>query len=297
MSWPRPRTRAWNVFRAVEDLRVECVRLSRISAAVAAGGQRVPHRAVRDSGTGADPGVRTRVPRLAVRLPRPHVLDDEAEALGGGGQQGRGRPPGRAGAKQAGHGWRGGCRTVTERLPCPWLRAGTLATAGRTRTDIRARVRAGLRGAPRAVVPLVAGCGARDRPWIWPGGALSPHGPQCRCRGPARRASCGGCRGREPDVPVGPRPRPGRAHGLGRRGIILGNPATKLLVPAACFLPQKRLEQEEKHRASETLGEALTVNQPAGRVGRPDTGTAGAGALGRGRGPHRGAQGLLPRRP
>ena len=137
------------------------------------------------------------------------------------------------------------------------------------------------------------GVGLGTDPGSGPEGPCRPTGLSAGAAGPR----AGGCRGREPDVPVGPRPRPGRAHGLGRRGIILGNPATKLLVPAACFLPQKRLEQEEKHRASETLGEALTVNQPAGRVGRPDTGTAGARALGRGRGPHPGAQGLLPRRP
>lgn len=48
---------------------------------------------------------------------------------------------------------------------------------------------------------------------------------------------------------------PGKALGGGPREIILGNSATKLLVPSAFFLPQNRFEQKENHRASERLRE------------------------------------------
>lgn len=79
----------------------------------------------------------------------------------------------------------------------------------------------------------------------------------CRHRRPGR-GSTGkgqGCRGREPDIPWAQPACPGKVHGGGRREIILGNSATKLLVLSAFFLPQNRFEQKENHRASERLRE------------------------------------------
>lgn len=66
-------------------------------------------------------------------------------------------------------------------------------------------------------------------------------------------------RGKEPDIAVGPGPpaRPGEARRVGWREFILGQSATKLLVPSAFFSLRNHFEQKRNHRASETLGKTV----------------------------------------